>query len=159
MPPLALANVIFNLDYSLLYWQHVKSPIGFANFQFYHKPARKRMAMLYRPLAFYRETCDFPPVGLEKPMEILKPFFIFSIRNYVGETYKYVNFGWDRFLGGASTQWWNTKVLWLLFSLFSVSSSRLQIAVLDRFARLITQTTCSVSYTCLFEVWSLQIYF
>ena len=30
--------------------------------------------MLYRSLAFYRETCVFPPVGLEKPLEILKPF-------------------------------------------------------------------------------------
>ena len=29
--------------------------------------------MLYRPLAFYRETCVFPPVGPEKPMEILRP--------------------------------------------------------------------------------------
>ena len=29
--------------------------------------------MLYRPSAFYRETCVFPPVGLEKPIEILKP--------------------------------------------------------------------------------------
>ena len=34
------------------------------------------MAMLYRPLAFYRETCVFPPVGLEKPMEIVEPFLV-----------------------------------------------------------------------------------
>ena len=34
------------------------------------------MAMFYRPLAFYRETCVFPPVGLEKPLEILKLFLV-----------------------------------------------------------------------------------
>ena len=32
------------------------------------------MAMLYRPLAFYRETCVFPSAALEKPLKILKPF-------------------------------------------------------------------------------------
>ena len=32
------------------------------------------MAMLYRPLALQRETCIFPPVALEKPLEIFKPF-------------------------------------------------------------------------------------
>ena len=38
------------------------------------------MAMLYRPLAFFpsfhRETCVFPLVGLEKPLEIFKPFLV-----------------------------------------------------------------------------------
>ena len=37
------------------------------------------MAMLYRPLAFYRETCVFPPVVLEKPMAILEPFLVHVI--------------------------------------------------------------------------------
>ena len=39
------------------------------------------MAMLNRPLAFYGETCVFPPVGLEKPMEIftLEPFLVYVI--------------------------------------------------------------------------------
>ena len=37
------------------------------------------MAMLYRPLAFYRETCVFPPVGLEKPIKILEPFLVYLI--------------------------------------------------------------------------------
>ena len=32
------------------------------------------MALLYRLLAFWRETCVFPPAALEKPMKILKPF-------------------------------------------------------------------------------------
>ena len=42
---------------------------------------------------------------------------------------------------------------------FSVSSSRLQVANFNRFARLIAQTTCSVSYTCLLGVLRLQIHF
>ena len=57
---------------------------------------------------------------------------------------------------------WNVTVLWLLFSFFSffyVSSCRLQVVILDRFARFMAQTTCSDSYTCLFRVWSLQIHF
>ena len=33
----------------------------------------------------------FPPVGLEKPMEILKP--IFGTGDNVGETYKHAKFG------------------------------------------------------------------
>ena len=32
------------------------------------------MAMLYRPLALQRETCIFPPVALDKPLEIFEPF-------------------------------------------------------------------------------------
>ena len=75
---------------------------------------------------------------------------IFGIRDEVGETYKYMRFRWDRFTGGAATQRWNVTVMWFLFSLFSVSSSRLQVAILDRFARLIAQTTCFVLYTCRF---------
>ena len=35
--------------------------------------------MFYRPLACSRETCVFPPVGLEKPMETLKPFLVYVI--------------------------------------------------------------------------------
>ena len=45
------------------------------------------MAMLYKPLAFYRETCVFPPVGLEKPLEIFKPFLLYVIA-LVRPTYK-----------------------------------------------------------------------
>ena len=30
---------------------------------------------IYRLLAFFRETCVFLPVGLEKPLKIFKPFF------------------------------------------------------------------------------------
>jgi len=37
------------------------------------------MAMLYRPLASYRETWVFPPVGLEKPLGIFKPFLAYVI--------------------------------------------------------------------------------
>ena len=42
----------------------------------------------------------------------------FGIRNNVGKTYEHVKFGQDRFTRGASTQWWNITVLWLLFFLF-----------------------------------------
>ena len=37
------------------------------------------MAMLYRPLAFCKETCVFAPVALEKQMEILKPILAYVI--------------------------------------------------------------------------------
>ena len=37
------------------------------------------MAMSYRPLAFYRETCVFPPVAREKPLEVFKPFLVYFI--------------------------------------------------------------------------------
>ena len=84
---------------------------------------------------------------------------IFNTGDYVDETYKKDKFGWDRFTGGASTQWWNITLLWLFSPFFSVSSSRLQVAIFNRFARLIAQTTCSVSYTCLLGVWCLKIHF
>ena len=35
--------------------------------------------MLYRPLAFYRETCVFPHVGLKKTLEVFKPFLVYVI--------------------------------------------------------------------------------
>ena len=88
---------------------------------------------------------------------------IFGTGDYVGETNKHAKFGWDRFTGGASTQWWNitfvTFVLPFFYIFFCVSSSRLQVAIFNRFARLIAQTTCSVSYTCLLGVWCLKIHF
>ena len=37
------------------------------------------MAMLYRPLACFRETYVFPPVRLEKPMKIFDSFLIYVI--------------------------------------------------------------------------------
>ena len=70
-------------------------------------------SVVYRPFAFYRETCVFPPVDLKNHWKSL-----FGIRNYVGETYKHIKFGWDRFTGGAATQWWIVTVLWLLPSRF-----------------------------------------
>ena len=61
------------------------------------------MTMLYRPLAFYRETCVFPPVGLGKPMEFLIPFLVYVITLVTPtNTSNLVEIGSQ---GGAATQW------------------------------------------------------
>ena len=78
---------------------------------------------------------------------------IFGIRNNVGKTYKHIKF-WlrsvDRARRHTVVKCYGFVTFVLLFFFFSVSSSRLQVAIVDRFASLIVQMTCSVSYTCLF---------
>ena len=80
----------------------------------------------------------------------------FGISNeHVGKTNKHTKVGSDRFTGRAATQWL-CAFCSPFYIFFSVSSSRLQVAILDRFARFMAQTTCSVLYKWLFRVWSLQ---
>jgi hypothetical protein len=43
----------------------------------------------------------FPPVGLEKPMELSEPFLAYVITLVS----KHTKFGWNRFTRGAATQW------------------------------------------------------
>ena len=122
------------------------------------------MALLYRPLAFYRETCVFPPVVLEKPMEILEPFLVYvitSVRPTNTPILVEIGSQWAPPHSGEISRFCDFCSPFFSFYIyfFSVSSSRLQVAIFNRFARFIAQTTCSVSYTCHFGVWSLQIHF
>ena len=115
------------------------------HYHYYHKPARQHMAMLYWPLAvysFYREACVFPPVGLEEPLNILKPFLAqVNTLMRTTNTPNLVGIGSQ----GAPPHSGELSRFCVFCSPFSVSSSRLQVSILDRFTRLIAQTTCSVS--------------
>ena len=110
-----------------------------------------------RPLAFYRVTGVFQPVSLEKPMEILEPFLVYVITlKRPADTPNLVNIGSQ---GAPPHSGEMSRFCAFCSPIFSVFSPRLQVTILDRFARFMAQTTCSVSYTCLFRVWSLQNYF
>jgi len=81
-------------------------------------------------------------------------------RDYVGEIYKLTKFDAYRLRNGASTCWWNITVLGLSSpTFFSVSLASPHVAILVRIARLMAQKSCSDWYTCLLEVWCLQIYY
>ena len=115
------------------------------------------MAMLYRPLALQRETCVFPPVALKKPVEIFEQFLVnVTTLGRPTNTPNLIKIGsW----GGAAGKREMSLFCDFCSPFFYVSSCRLQVVILDRFARFMAQTTCSDSYTCLFRVWSLQIHF
>ena len=98
-----------------------------------------------------RETCVFPPVGLENPMEILKPI-LKQVVTLVRPTntpnlVENGSQGAPPHRGEISHSCDFCSPFFFFF--FSVSSSRLQVAILNRFTRLIAQTTCSDLYTCL----------
>ena len=88
---------------------------------------------------------------------------IFGIRDYVGETYNFTNTPNLVEIGSRAAPLHSGEILRFCdfcspFFYFSVSSSRLQVAIMNRFARFMAQKTCSVSYTCLFRVRSFQIH-
>ena len=97
--------------------------------------------MLNRPLAFYRETCVFTPVGLERTNRNFRTTF--SILNNVAWRDLRTHQIWLRSVhrGRRHTvvKCLNVTVLWLLFSLFSASSSRLQVAILHRICNIPTK--------------------
>ena len=113
--------------------------------------------MLFSPSAFYWETYVLPLVGLEKPLSIFKPFSIYVITSIrPTNSSNFVEIG-SQEVPTHSDELSQFMTLFLPFffvSTFSVSSSRLQVTILDRFARFMAQTTCSVSCTCRFRVWS-----
>jgi len=101
-----------------------------------------------------RENAFFPPLGLEKPMNILEPSLagvITSVRYTI----------WS----GSVAKWrlhmvvkYNGFVTF--FSrLFLLSSDSPQVAILVRLARLLALKTSGDWYTCLFGGWSIQIHY
>ena len=84
-------------------------------------------------------------------------------RDKVGDTQESIEFGGDRFTMNAATEFWVQTVIRFLSSIvhmsfYFVSSSRIQVIILNWFVCFLAQTTCCVVRTCLSGTRSLRIH-
>ena len=101
-----------------------------------------------RLLAFYGETCVFLPVGLEKPLKFSNHSWCMQLHRWNLQTHQIwlrSVYKWRRYTVVKFHAFATFVLPFLFFS--PVSSSRLQVAILYRFARFVAQTTYSVQYT------------
>ena len=100
----------------------------------------------------------FTPAGKEKQLRIFKPFLAYVIRTVrPNDMPEMVENGSQEAPPRNIVVKYNTFVTFVL--LFSVSPPRAKVVILNRFARLMARTTCSVLYTCLLGVWTFEIHF